>query len=272
MGAELPDDDVQMAAADMGADDACAGGDGVHGAPLDRDGPPLWVQLRDSLLRQIAEGGLPPHSKLPSEAELCSEFGVSRTVVREALNQLVVNGRVYKIQGKGSFVADTRGVQDFVGANMSFSRDFVGRDEVLLRIVLSQKLRQPTEREAEALMLMPGESIIEFNRLILVDDIPRIVVDTRLRAKSVPGFEDLHMHDKSLYETLSEHYGLMIRNSERWLEAVAVTGGTAALLRVPEGAPVLRIESISRGADNRPIEHYTAFYRTDQARLHFQIG
>lgn len=272
MGAELPDDDLPLIAGDAGSDDATTGSEGVHGAPLDRDGPPLWVQLRDSLVRQIADGGLPPHSKLPSEAELCTEFGVSRTVVREALNQMVVNGRVYKIQGKGSFVADTRGVQDFVGSNISFSRDFVGRDEVLLRIVLSQKLRAPTEREAEALMLTPGESVIEFNRLILVDDIPRIVVDTRLRAKSVPGFEDLHMHNKSLYETLSEHYGLLIRNAERWLEAVAITGEAAALLRAPEGSPVLRIESISKGADNRPIEHYTAFYRTDQARLHFQVG
>lgn len=268
MGGELPDDEIHG----VGLDDALTAFEGVHGAPLDRTGPPLWAQLRDSLVRQISDGGLPPHSKLPSEAGLCAEFGVSRTVVREALNQLVMNGRVYKIQGKGSFVADTRGVQDFVGSNISFSRDFLGRDETLMRIVLSQRLREPTEREAEVLMLAPGESIIEFNRLLLVDNTPRMVVDTQLRAKSVPGFEELHMHNKSLYETLRERYGLLIRESERWLEAVAVTGEVAALLRTAEGSPVLRIESISKGADNRPIEHYTAFYRSHHARLHFRVS
>ncbi len=242
------------------------------GVPLDRNGPPLWVQLRDSLLARIADGGMPPHSRLPSEAELCAEFGVSRTVVREALNQLVVDGRVYKLQGKGSFVSDTREAQDFVGSNISFSRDFLGRDDVILRIVLSQRLRAPTDHEAEVLQLGPRDKVVEFDRLLMVDGVPRLMVYTQLRAADVPGFTELHMHDKSLYATLSQRYGLSIREAERWIEAVPARDDIAAMLRVAEGTPILRIESVSTGGNAVPVEHYIAYYRSDQARLHFKIS
>lgn len=242
------------------------------GTALDRNGPPLWVQLRDGLLARIADGGMPPHSRLPSEAELCAEFGVSRTVVREALNQLVVDGRVYKVQGKGSFVADTREAQDFVGSNISFSRDFLGRDDAVLRIVLSQRLRAPTDHEAEMLKLGPREKVVEFDRLLMVDGVPRLIVYTQLRATDVPGFTELHMHDKSLYATLSQRYGLTIREAERWIEAVSAREDIAAMLRVPEGTPILRIESVSTGTNSVPVEHYIAYYRSDKAQLHFKIS
>lgn len=239
---------------------------------LVREGPPLWSQLRDALIRRIADGGMAPHSRLPSEAELCTTFGVSRTVVREALNQLVMDGRVYKAQGKGSFVADLRETQDFVGSNISFSRDFLGRDDAVMRIVLSQRLRAPSEREAELLRLAPEDRVVEFDRLLLVNGLPRMVVHTQLRAADVPGFEELHMHNKSLYETLGQHFNLQIRESERWIEATSAKGEIAALLRVPEGTPILGIESLSRDAADQPIERYMAYFRSDQSRLHFRIS
>lgn len=258
MKTDVPDDDL----ADALSPDT----------PLDREGPPLWVQLRDALIRRIAEDGLPPHTRLSSEAELCATYGVSRTVVREALNQLVVDGRVYKLQGKGSFVADRRQTQDFAGSNISFGRDFLGRDDAITRIVLSQRRRPATLREAEILHLAPDEQVIEFDRLLLVDGLPRMLVYTQLRAADVPGFEELHMHNKSLYETLGQRYGLQIGESERWIEAANAKGDIAALLRIPEGTPILGLQSISRGSSGHPIEHYVAYYRTDQARLHFRIA
>ena len=235
-------------------------------------GRPLWARLRQALIERIAEGGLAPHARLPSEAELCAEFGVSRTVVREALNQLVVERRVYKIQGKGSFVADAREEQDFVGSKISFTDDFAGHDHRVSRRVLSQRLRPPTEREARMLRLGAEErEVVEFDRLLTVDHRPRMLVYTVLRASVMPGMETLPMHNKPLYDTLRRQYGVVFDKAERWIEATAAAGEVARLLEVPPGAPVLRIESLSGIPDDLMVEFYTAYHRSDQARLHFTV-
>lgn len=241
----------------------------AEGAPRGR---PLWAQLRQTLIDRIAAGGLAPHARLPSEAELCAEFGVSRTVVREALNQLVVERRVYKIQGKGSFVADAREDQDFAGSKISFSGDFIGKNHVVSRRTLSQRLRLATEREARMLRLEPDETrVVELDRLLTVDRTPRMLVYTVLRPSVVPGMETLPMHNKPLYDTLRRQYGVVFDKAERWIEAVAAAGEVADLLEVAPGAPVLRIESLSGITGDLMVEFYTAYHRSDQARLHFTV-
>jgi GntR family transcriptional regulator len=224
------------------------------------------------LIDRIAGGGLAAHSRLPSEAELCAEFGVSRTVVREALSQLVVERRVYKIQGKGSFVADAREDQDFVGSKISFSGDFIGRDHAISRQTLAQRLRPATEREARMLRLGPGETeVVQFDRLLTVNGAPRLVVYTVLRPSVVPGMETLAMQNKPLYDTLRRQYGVSFDKAERWIEATLAEGEVAELLGVAPGTPVLRIESLSTVDDDRAVEFYTAYHRSDQARLHFTV-
>lgn len=235
-------------------------------------GRPLWAQLRQTLIDRIASGGLGPHARLPSEAELCAEFGVSRTVVREALNQLVVERRVYKIQGKGSFVADAREDQDFVGSKIAFSGDFIGKSHVVNRRTLVQSLRPASEREARMLRLEPDEThVVGLDRLLTVDGTPRMLVYTALRPTVVPGMETLPMHSKPLYETLRRQYGVVFDKAERWIEAVAASGAVAELLEVAPGAPVLRIDSLSSIAGDLMVEFYTAYHRSDQARLHFTV-
>lgn len=235
-------------------------------------GRPLWAQLRQALIDRIAAGGLAPHARLPSEAELCAEFGVSRTVVREALNQLVVERRVYKIQGKGSFVADAREDQDFAGSKISFSGDFIGKNHVVSRRVLSQRLRPATDREARMLRLEPDETdVVELDRLLTVNQTPRMLVYTVLRPSVVPGMEALPMHNKPLYDTLRRQYGVILDKADRWIEATAALGEVAELLDVAPGAPVLRIESLSSIPGDLMVEFYTAYHRSDQARLHFTV-
>ena len=81
--------------------------------PIDRGADtPLWMQLKAILQGQIQEGELQPDSRLYSENELCKIFGVSRTVVREALSELVHDRFIYRIQGKGTFISGRQEEQD----------------------------------------------------------------------------------------------------------------------------------------------------------------
>ncbi|CAN5155527.1 GntR family transcriptional regulator [soil metagenome] len=231
---------------------------------------PLWSQVKASIQAMIAAAGLGEHARLPTEQELCEQFRVSRTVVREALNQLVFERRIYKIQGKGAFVAGPREDQDFFGSTVSFSGELHEKHRVVTRRILLQRLAAPEERIQRMLRMSRDEQAVELDRVLSVDGVPRIRVRTFLRAARVPGLEQIPLHNRSLYDTLSRQYGIVLTEADRWVEAIVAEGSDAEHLGVPDGTPLLAIESCSY-AGGEPVEHYAAHYRTDQARLHFKV-
>jgi GntR family transcriptional regulator len=236
---------------------------------VDREaGTPLWLQLRLLIKRQIEDGMLPPGQQLPSEAELCERFSVSRTVVREALGRLVADGRIYKIKGKGAFVAKPKGDEEFVGTTIGFWEEMSGKGSQVQTHVLEQDLAAPGDRERTALRLDEDHAVVRLRRLYVVDGTPTILVSTALPAALTPGLERANLHNRSLYETIRQRYGLVPFRAERWIEAALPDRQEAALLGVPESAPVLGIESIAWLQSGLPMEYYYALHRTDQTRLH----
>lgn len=235
-------------------------------------GIPLWSQLKAALVQQIVGDNLPEHTRLPSESELCARFGVSRTAVREALNQLVTERLIYKLQGKGAFVAGRRDEQDFVGTRVGFSGELADKQKVIARKVLRQEVEPADERVRTMLRLSEDEAVVAVDRVLSVDGVPRLLVRWRMPERLVPGLERVPLHTRSLYETLSRRYGIVFDRAERWIEATAPVDSDARLLAVTTGTPLLGIESVAFAADGQPVEYYTALYRTDRARLHIQIG
>jgi GntR family transcriptional regulator len=233
---------------------------------------PLWSQVKSAILEMIAAIPLVEHARLPSEAELCAQFNVSRTVVREALNQLVFERVIYKLQGKGAFVASRREDQDFLGSNIGFSGEWRERNRSVTRRILRQELEQATDRAAHLLRLSSDRTVLGLDRVLSVDGVPRILVYTKVVASIAPGLEHITLENRSLYETLFRKFGLKMRRAERWLAAVTAGPEEARLLDVPENTPLIAIESIGFATHEEPAEYYTAYYRTDMGRLHFSVG
>ncbi|NJP70459.1 GntR family transcriptional regulator [Streptomyces sp. C1-2] len=76
---------------------------------VDLDGPePLYEQIATLLAARIADGTYPPRRRVPSEADIVSEFGVSRPTARAAVRLLVERGLVVTVRGKGSYVVDAQ--------------------------------------------------------------------------------------------------------------------------------------------------------------------
>ncbi len=237
-------------------------------------GQPLWSQVKSQIIAMIRDNGLGQHARLPSESELCALFGVSRTVVREAMSQLVYEHVVYKIQGKGAFVAGWRDEQDFVGSTVGFSGELIGRQKLVTRRVLVNRIAQPSENVRRLLGLGkdPDGRVIEISRVLSVEGVPRILVNTSIPYKLAPGLEQAPLSNRSLYDTLQRRYGFVFRRADRWIESVAASDEQAALLDVHPRTPLLAIESCSYSDSAEPIEHYDALYRTDEARLHIKVG
>jgi len=230
---------------------------------------PLWMQLKSILQGQIQRGELPPDSKLHSEHELCRMYGISRTVVREALNELVHDRFIYRIQGKGTFISGRKEEQDFAGSNIGFSGEMIGKGREIITRILKQTLAEPGSREKRMLRLDGRQSVVKIQRLMVIDDQARMLVEMSFPADLVSGFENVNLKNRSIYDTLKRSYGLVPSSSERWIEAILPTKQQAALLNVSDGTPLLGIESCAYLSDGRAFEYYYGIHRSDISRLHF---
>ena len=230
---------------------------------------PLWLQLKSILQGQIQGGELLPDSQLHSEHELCRMYGVSRTVVREALNELVHNRFIYRIQGKGTFISGRKEEQDFAGSNIGFSGEMIGKGREVMTKILKQNLAKPGARERRMLRLEAQQSVVKIRRLMIIDDQVRMLVDMSFPADLVSGFENVNLRNRSIYDVLKRSYGLVPFSSERWIEAILPTKKHAAFLNVSIGTPLLGIESCAYLSDGRPFEYYYGLHRSDISRLHF---
>jgi GntR family transcriptional regulator len=229
---------------------------------------PLWLQLRLIILEQLQSGEYKPFDLLPSESEFGDRYQVSRPVVRASLSSLVEDGFVYKVKGKGSFVAQRKIDEEFAGTTMGFWEEMLLKGRHVRTRVHRQELCDPPASAARALELSPKESSVYLRRLYIVDGSPTILVDTWLASRLVPNLERTTMENRSLYETLRRRYGLHPTRADRWIEASLAEGEDAVELEIEPGTPVLSIYSIAYLVSGAPVEYYEARHRTDKARLH----
>lgn len=233
-------------------------------------GVPLWRQLKNMLEEQIQQGNLPPHAKLPSENQLCNRYRISRTVVREALGELAKEQLIYKIQGKGAFVASQKPSTHFIANNQGFFAEMTGRGKRVITKVLEQSLATPSARIQQLLQLQEGEQIVSLKRKMSLLHIPHLLTNMAFPAKLTPGLESIELDNRSIYETLKQRYALKPVRSERWVEAVLPSPEQAELLGVRVSTPLIGIESCAFDANERPIEYFYTLYRSDVSRLHIE--
>jgi GntR family transcriptional regulator len=228
---------------------------------------PLWSQLHGILRRRIEDGRLTPSDRLPSESELCTRFGVSRIVVRDALSQLVADGLIYKIKGKGTFVSVPRTEGEFVATTVGFREEMAAKGLRVRTRVLAQAREAASAEERARLGLEEPEEVVRLERLYTLDGTPSILVTSALPSRLVPGLERVNLEDRSLYETIRRRYGLIPFSGERSIEATLPDAHAASLLGVTRRQPVLAIESVTATEEGALFEFYRALQRTDGVRL-----
>lgn len=232
---------------------------------IDRDSViPYYYQLKENLKNLIEDNELHEGEQIPSENELCRDFGVSRTVVRQALNELVSEGLLTRRKGKGTFVARPKIIGSLMQNLYGFHKDMVGRDLSIKNKVLEYSVIESGKKTSEKLQLDPGEKIFKLVRLRFVNSEPIVYVTSYIPYRLCPGLSNEDFSQQSLYTTLEEKYGLEIARSRRTIEAVAAFDAVATLLDIDSGAPLLLLKSVSFLKDGTPMEYFEAKHRGDR--------
>jgi len=231
---------------------------------------PYHLQVYQAL-DEIITHQMQPGDQLPGEPRLCSLFGVSRTVIRQSLDQLLHDGRIIRVMGKGTFVAEPKINEGLITRLTGFHEDMVQQGFSPVSQVLIQAKVQPSAQIAKYLNLTINDSVIKLKRLRFIRNEPLQVVTSYLRYNVCPSVLDTDFTHQSLYAHLQSKCQITIASGKRYIEAVLATPEQASLLNIPTHAPLIQLESISYLADGTPMEYYIAHHRSDRARFEVDL-
>lgn len=209
-----------------------------------RNGELLYLKLSDMLAEQIMDGTLPEGTLLPSERELCQMHGISRTTVRQALQDLSQKGYSRAIHGKGTVVIRPQ-IRQELRSIYSFDEDMRRLGKKPETQIMDFVEIVPTGTVAAMMQLHSGEAVYRIMRLRLTDNEPMLLETNYLPCHRFPEFSRDMLENQSLYRVLTSQYALNIDVAEETFEPVLLRPMEAQMLGTSQGALGMLVERIS---------------------------
>ncbi len=232
---------------------------------FERTGPtPIYLQIKEWILQQVARGVWQEHDKLKSETDIAAELSVSRGTVRKAITELIDEGILVRIHGRGTFVASRVLEQPLAERLVAFSEDLMSRGIPFTTQVLEKKFLIPPESVASVL---PVRKVFFLKRVRMVRQEPVVLLHNYVMHTKCPGIEDIDFIQYRLFQVLEEQFGLALDWGRRLFEARVATAEVARLLEISECAPVMYAEQIVYLNDGSPVELSHLWFRGDRFKL-----
>ena len=226
---------------------------------------PLYHQLKEILQENIESGAWRPGDLIPSENQLMRVYGVSRNTAKKALDDLVQEGALFRVQGKGTFVAKPKLEQSLSGF-YSFSRVMRERGIPARDIILSVETEEVRASVARRLSIDPGEPVIALRRLRCMQEEPIIFETSHIPQRLAPRLSAAGLHDRSLYDLLQADYGIVVAKAKESLEPVLVRDYESRYLHVRAGCPALLLDRVAYDHRGTPVEFCRSIVRGDRCR------
>ena len=223
---------------------------------------PHYLRIRDAIASDIGAGTPGADQKFPSEREMAERFGCTRVTLRQALQQLEAEGRVYRENRRGWFVSPQRirydptritGFMEYVSAQ--------GRTP--LTECLHAELRPAGAWLAQRMGLASeAEPLFFLQRRRWIDRRPVLLEFNALLASWCPGLLDADLNS-SLTTVLRERFGRVQSRCELELHMNTVNEHQAELLQLSVGSSSVYLERLNFGEANQPVEFDQEFWRPD---------
>jgi len=234
---------------------------------------PLYAQIINYLEERIESGQYRVGQQIPSEMALAGELGVSRITVTNAINRMVQEGTLYRIQGKGTFVADKKKVEHRLTSLVSFTGDMASRGYRASSKLVAFDSVAPPEKVALRLGMAEGQKAWRVKRVRYADDEPMAVQTAYLPEAIFPEFSAAWLHhNESLYKVLQENYRIeMSEADEQYNVMVIRKEEDARLLNVAADFPSLYCVRVSSLKDKRLFEYTESILRGDRYVLTVKV-
>ena len=221
-----------------------------------QEGGPLHAQIRDILHRQIVDLALPPGSSLPTEEELQRQFGVSRSVVRQALSGLSDLGLIRRQRGRGSVVAATPVLRRHVQRAGGLDEQAAAHGQRLRTHVLAVEPSEPPQAGIEAL---DTSNTWKIERIRYLDDLPVAFMRTWVPRDFFPHFTAELLENASLLGLMRDH-GYHPAGGPRQVQAVSSDPDLARKLNINTREPLLLLQGVTRDALGHGLEWFNVWH------------
>lgn len=244
--------------------------DSVLGPTLVRDSPkPLYMQLEELLRADIVGGTYGTNQMIPSEIDLSRRFGVSRMTARAVVTQLVNEGLLHRVQGKGTFVVEPK-----IVANSLAYRGIREQLEAMGYSTTTQLLEFKTVpadvQQARHLGVPIDEPLFFAKRLRSVEGTPISLHLSHIPQALAPTLLPDRLVDEQLCIILAQDYNLVAKHVVETLESTQASSAEARLLGVERRFPLLLLEDAYSNKSGRVFEYTKVLFRGDRVKLHFE--
>lgn len=230
--------------------------------PLGRQYPKYYL-LKGHLSEMLARLG--PGQAMPPERALAERFATSRTTVRQALQELAIEGRLVRVHGRGTFASLPKVAQPL--QLTSYTEDMRRQGLISSSRLLSVGYVRADQELARRLATRPGARTLRMERLRIASEEPMALETTHLDASRFPGLRRRLARSVSLYALLADEYGAHLAEAEETIETVPARPREAELLHTPVGYPLLRLSRHSWGLSGDPVEFALSLYRGDRYKF-----
>ncbi|MCP3741895.1 GntR family transcriptional regulator [Rossellomorea sp. BNER] len=228
------------------------------------EGKALHSHIKEEIIQLIKNGEYKPNMQLPTEAEFCSKFNVSRTTIRTALQQLTLEGYVYRKQGRGTFIAENKVSQTLTSTIDNYNEQLKTQGKKPKIKVLSLDVIPAESTIEKALHLKTGDPVNKLERIRYSDDVPLQYEIAYLPWFKTPGLNKEEC-EKSLYKFLETQFNLKIKRTVETIELFIADETISEKIRVKVGTPCFKIETTAYLEDGTIIEFSKAIFRGDKA-------
>jgi GntR family transcriptional regulator len=224
-----------------------------------------YISFYNDIKQKIISKEYLEGNMLPSESQFMAKFNISRITVRNALALLEQEGYVYRIQGKGCYVAGNFRQQPLEKIH-SYTDMILAAGMEPRRKILASTIKSCTRFEAAQLHLKENDPVFILDRIILANELPICLTKAVLPYGRLIGIDKIDFSGASLYDVLEKRYGHTVEHTAMTFEASASNRYVSDMLSIPENTPLLIYNSISYSrsdTDEFPMEICSSYYLTN---------
>lgn len=231
---------------------------------------PMYYQIKEAILSMIEEGEFQVGESIPSERELCDFFGVSRMTVNKAILTLVNEGVLYRLQGKGTFVAEGKIKQHL--QVKGFTEQMKEKGLVTYNKILSFETVLATAAQKQKLEMPYEENeLLEISILRYIENEPFTLETIWIPKYLCPDLSKEMLEGKSLYELIDERYGYVPQRAVQTIEPIHLNDYESVELDQMTGALGLKFRRVTYLQDGRPFEMTREVYRSDRYKYEIEL-
>ncbi len=238
---------------------------------LERHNPkPLYAQLEDIIRVKIENEEWLPHTAIPSENELSKQYGISRMTTRSVITQFVREGLLYRVQGKGTFVAEPK--------ITTTSLSYMGIREQLEKMgyqtttrLIEAKVMTGSDAITKKMKLPPESKFYSIKRIRYIDYDPISIHTSYIPVQYCDLLESKDLEGEQLCVILEKEYGLKRKKVIETLESSLANEEEAKLLSVKQGFPLLMLEDMIFNAEDIAFEYTKVIFRGDKIKISLQF-